>query len=28
VVEIVKQILAMNPPNADEYRNLLAQFEA
>lgn len=25
VAEIIRQILAMNPPNADEYRTLLAQ---
>jgi len=27
VAEVVNQILAMNPPNADEYRNLLAQLQ-
>jgi hypothetical protein len=25
VREVVTQILAMNPPNADDYRNLLSQ---
>jgi len=27
VTEVVNRILAMNPPNADEYRNLLAQLQ-
>ena len=27
VVEVVKRILSMNPPNADDYRQILAQLQ-